>query len=550
MPNRIAAPIRFILAYLNIRASVESDFGRAVIDILEEQYPNDPITVSPAEIGRVMMAKARKELQNDEAAAQDAIQELLAYFISAKTDFRTSKRGGKGAKTWREALKNIYSNLRLKAMSHSFERFREAEISDSELYAHYLWKKKMVADGTKVRGNRPLTWTPQDEKGFEAVKKRLIADKIDISKIEPAQSKRKGLRSKTLDEAFGTRPEGGGNPEGGEGKVPQGQDSWLGKALDDQTHVKRFFTVLDSIIPKLRSSLPEDQAILFDIVYEDEEGGFGSAIEENMNQSRAFREKAMKAGKKELADRVQRRPGALSEIRAKLLTNIRKYIENSLTPEEFQTLKDEYFSDTSQDALDRTELKKLEEKYKHWRDIELRKRKKMLDEMKSGKEINLDDLDKLQSKLDIQEEFGHLEYLMSRRKLTKEESVRYNDLLSEMRKREINYQAIPPIEHDLGQVDLLAKLKWLDKNKELTPEQDALMDETWDALLDEFPANVVESIQPVKPKSGEKLATSLLRVALRLSRIRLWMEQPKILSEMEVCLDLLVKVMLLKSSRE
>jgi len=518
---------KFILAYWMIKASVESDMGRALLDILKSQYsdPEDPITAGPFEVGEKMIAVARRELQNDTSAAQDAVQDFLAYIIEAKTDFRGSKKKGpgSGAKTWRQALKNAYSNIRTRAMAQSFKRFKKVEISDEEAYAHLLWKQLEVKSKNPHRGGRSLEWTSEDSVALKNLAEKLKADGIDPNTISPAESKRKGARLKTIDEAFGARPEGGGASEGGEGKLPQGSDTWLGKALDDQAHAKSFFTALQSVIPKMRSSLPEDQRILFDVVFEDEEGGFGSNIDENMNQSKAYIDRLVKEGKSDLAARIKKRPGLMTEIRAKLLSSIQKFIKTGLTAEEYQVLEDEFLSDVSFDALERTELKKLSDKYKHWRGIDMRKRKKMLDEMKEGKDVDYDSLDKLQSRLELQEEFGRLEYVMSRRRLMKEESVRYNDMLSEMKKREINYQAIPPIEHDLGQIDLLSKLKWLEKEKKLTPEQDSLMDDTWDSLLTDFPANIVESIVPVKPKNGEKVATSIVRIAVRIARsLRSW----------------------------
>jgi hypothetical protein len=403
-------------------------------------------------------------------------------------------------------------------MAHSFKRFKKVEVSDEETYAHLLWKKNEIKSGKPRRGGRPLEWTAENETSFKNTAKKLKDAGVDPDGIAPAESRRKGVRLKTIDEAFGARPEGGGAAEGGEGKLPQGSDTWLGKALDDQAHANSFFKALKAVIPKMRESLPDDQKILFDVIYEDGEGGFGSNIDENMNQAKSFVDRLYESGKTDLADRIKKRPGLLTELRAKLLSNIQKFTKTGLTAEEFQILEDEFFSDVSLDALERTELKKLSEKYKHWRDIDMRKRKKMLDEMKQGKDVDFDSLDKLQSRLELQEEFGRLEYVMSRRRLTKEESVRYNDMLSEMKKREINYQAIPPIEHDLGQVDLLGKLKWLEKGGKLTPEQDSLMDEVWDSLLTDFPANIVESIVPVKPKTGEKVATSVARIAVRIAR--------------------------------
>lgn len=97
---------------------------------------------------------------------------------------------------------------------------------------------------------------------------------------------------------------------------------------------------------------------------------------------------------------------------------------------------------------------------------------------------------------DIESEFGRLEYIMTRRLLTKAESIRYNELLSEISESGVDFRAIPPVSHDLGRVDVLARLKWRESNGLLTKDEDSLMDDVWDELLEELPASVVHSIRP------------------------------------------------------
>lgn len=489
--------------------------GRAILDILKSQFkdPENPITATPSEVGNIMVSQARKELQGDKSEAYDVVQEFLTYIIKSKYDFTAdTEKGSKGAKNWQQALRNIYNNVRRKAISVSKKRFRETPSSKEESYAHLLWQKEQSKSNPKV------TWTPDDQKKLDAIGKKLTEDGVKISEIEPQEFSKSGRRNKSIDEAFGTSPEGGGPAEGGEGKLSQPEDSWLGTALDDQKHAKDFFSAIDSVVPRLRQSLPPEQRILFDVIYEDEEGGFGSNIDENMNQSRSFIERAMKEGNSDIAARVKKRPGLLTELRAKLLTNIRKFVESNLSKEEFNVLEDEFLSDVSLDAQERSELDKLRKKYEHWRGIDERKRQKILDDMKSGKDVDPKELDKIQNRIEIQDEFGRLEYVMGRRKLTKQESRRYNEIISEFKKREMNYNAIPPIPYDLGEVDVLAKLKWLEENDKLTPEQDELMDEVWDSLLDQFPADIVESIEPMKPKAGEKVASLSVRLAMKIVR--------------------------------
>ncbi|HEY8094510.1 MAG TPA: hypothetical protein VIE65_00255, partial [Methylobacter sp.] len=63
-------------------AGIESDFGKAILDILRKQYPDQEITESPAAVGNKLMAIARKQLQNSDQDAMDAIQDLLTYLTT------------------------------------------------------------------------------------------------------------------------------------------------------------------------------------------------------------------------------------------------------------------------------------------------------------------------------------------------------------------------------------------------------------------------------------------------------------------------------------
>ncbi len=517
MPETFAH--RFILAFWTLKASVEEDIGRAVIGILQPQYPDDKITESPSKIGGKLIAIARRELQGSDTDALDAVQDLLTKFIANKTDFTASKAGpGTGAKTWRDALGNIYSNMRRQGMSGSFKKHVKGDNSDEEKFANLLWKLDQIK-----RGTSKITWTPDDEKQLPALKKKLDAAKIDTTKIKPEKLHRKNIVPKSIDEAFGKAGEDGAEKSGGEGRLPQGDDTWLGKSLDDQASIKKFFNVIDAALPRLKAKLPPDQAILLDTILEGDptdpeaDGGiFVNDVNANMNQSRAFKQRLEDAGMSADAARVTKRPAYLGDLRAKLLGNLRKFVESDLKEGEFEALKEEFFSDIDPSALEKQTGEKRKKTYQHWRDIDFRKRKKMLEQMKEGKDVDLDALDKLQSRLELQDELGRLEYVMDRRKLTKEESRRHDEITRDLKKRDVVIDAIPPVEHDLGSVDVLAELKWIEKNGKLTPEQDKTMDEVWDAVMDDgIDAN---SVVPKKPKNGNKLSFTIARIALLIAR--------------------------------
>ena len=112
----LANSIRLIMAMLKLVAGIEANFGRALLDILARQYPEAKAEIAkeqPAALGGRMLAMARRELQNDNQAAMDAVQDFLTYLVSSKFNFKAqTKSGGPGASTWQQAVRNSLSNIR------------------------------------------------------------------------------------------------------------------------------------------------------------------------------------------------------------------------------------------------------------------------------------------------------------------------------------------------------------------------------------------------------------------------------------------------------
>jgi len=224
-------------------ADIEANFGKAILDILKQQYPDQDINEDPARIGHKMMAIARRQLQGSDQDAMDAIQNLLTY-LTTGPQWERDESGkivkdeegekvptqepkpwdfAKDSNTWQEALNKIYSNLRTTAMGGSMGKMRR--------------KKK----------------------------------------------------ERTIEEAFGRRPEGGGAPEGGEERMPTEDETLLGKALDDKAAVKEFIDLIDEHKDDMRASFSDDTQKLFDLIFEDEIGDFGSDIKANMGQATALK---------------------------------------------------------------------------------------------------------------------------------------------------------------------------------------------------------------------------------------------------------------------
>lgn len=306
--NKISASVRLIMAMFRLYAALEENWGRMIKDILREQYPDakDEISKSMSDqaLGQKVLAIAMKQTQYDETRAQDAIQDTITYWIKSKFNFT------EGAKSWEDALRNMYSNLRHRAMSESM--------------------------GTTKRKKR----------------------------------------ERSIDQAYGQRGEEGGAPEGGEGRMPTpeggegvGGAGSLGQALDDKAGVKQFVDLIDEHIGDLKAFLPEDERKLFELIFDDDIGSFGSDIKENMSQATALKDKYP-----DLYQKNQKRwSGFVGDLRKKLLDSIWKYVDSHLTQQEYNALRETFFGDVDPSYVRRKEKEKVGDKAGYQQGIDERK---------------------------------------------------------------------------------------------------------------------------------------------------------------------------------
>lgn len=350
---RVANSIRLILAMFRLYADIETDFGKAILDILKKQYPDQDVNEDPARVGHKMMAIARKQLQGSDQDAMDAIQNLLTY-LTTGSQYETDEKGvikrdpetgepverkepkpwdfAKDSDTWQQALDKIYSNLRTTAMGGSMSKMRR--------------KKK----------------------------------------------------ERTIEEAFGRRPEGGGAPEGGEERMPTGEETLLGKALDDKAAVKEFIDLVDEHKDDMRASFSDDTRKLFDLIFEDEVGDFGSDVKANMGQATALKEKHP-----ELYEaNAKRWSGFVGDLRKKLLKEIWDYIENEMSHNDFVRLRDQFFADVDPSAVRRMEREKEEGKASYQRMLDENKVARLKAKLEKEGELSgkdQKDLDRLTDRL-------------------------------------------------------------------------------------------------------------------------------------------------------
>jgi len=409
--NRISASVRLAYVMLRLAADIQTQFGKYVLDILKRQYPESVDEINArftgTQLGNIMVSKAKRELQNDESAALDAVQEFLfkiaersgvdtskltqheideidemkskgtwdakkhpKYQVRPEFDFKAkTKSGAPGAATWNRALNNILNNVRTTAMSMSMNRFKKVQPSDIEAYADLKWKK-----GESDKGR--YDWNDKDEDEMQELEKLLKKDGQDLSKIPAERARRKGQRTRSIDEAFGTRGEEGGDPSGGEGRMPTDADSQLGMALDDKAAIKEFMDLLDEEIPSLRGTLNDAELALFDLIFYEDVGGFGSDVKENMGQASELKESMLKTGPgKLIVEKNEKRwSGFVGDLRKALLLKITDFVENVLSPAQQQVLYDSFFTGTGTDRdIEELELEKELEKESYQRGIDERK---------------------------------------------------------------------------------------------------------------------------------------------------------------------------------
>ncbi len=344
---RIAGSIRLILAMFRLYADIETQFGKVIVDILKKQYPDQDVNEPPGRVGHKMMAIARRELQNNDSDAMDAIQEFLTYISTGSKTVKDEETGerterteskswdfAKDWKTWQEALKAIYRNIKTTAISQS--------------------KNKM---GRKKK-----------EKG--------------------------------IDEAFGRKNDSGGFDDGTD-KIPTGDETSLGKALDDKAAIKSFVEVIDDYLPELKASLPPEELVLWELIMEDEIGSFGSDIQENMGQATSLKEKMTEKLPEFVQKNEKRWSGAVGDLRKKLLDSIWKFIDNHMTPGDYDVMKETFFGDVDPSSIRKTERKKEEAKGDYQKGIDERKLARLKAKQESGEFTDKDqkEMDRLSEKL-------------------------------------------------------------------------------------------------------------------------------------------------------
>lgn len=558
MPRpRVAASVRLILAMFRLYANLEAGFGQAVLDILKKQYPDQAheIDLTPMQIGRQMVNKAKKEVQNDEQAAYDVVQDWLVKVTKAQTDFRgdkvdkeTGEVTSQGAKTWRQALNNIINNVRKQGISKSQQKYRD-NTPDEDKYAGKLWLK-----GKADAGEKGFTWDERKEKELQALAKKLKDQGVDPSTVQPKRPSRDGQRTQTLDEAFGKRGEDGGDPTGGEGAVPAdagiGGGGSMSRPLDDKAALKSFYELIDEHIPELKRTLSDETRPLFELIFDYDIGSFRSAIDENMGQASELasmltsgeiemREETVtdesgkkvkkdvpgtgtktkgyptEQSKKQYEDHAKRWTGYVGDLRKKLLDEIWEYVRSYMTPQEFAVLRERFFRDTDAKSVRGLEKKKEQDRDTYQRGIDERKVARIKWELENGQPKRAKELESLTRK------YGEEELSKIGPKQdpgASDDKGKYAHLLHALREAEAKAEAVKNDPKSSKGAKERAGSAVFQAKKELKPVADKLTMELGKQFVDGIPANEnPEGSAKTTQKLREQRSSTLLSIAARIA---------------------------------
>jgi hypothetical protein len=327
----IANSVRLILALFRLYADIETQFGKAIIDVLNKQFPGQKVDKTPGQIGRDLMNIARRQLQGNDSDAMDSVQDFLTY-ITTGSKYETDANG---------------------VVQHD--------------------------ENGPIPRKDPKSW--DFTRDFKSPKEALEAMYSNIKSTAMGQSQSKTTKKKYekgIDESFGRRTDDG-NFEDAEGRIPTGEETALGKALDDKAAIKEFIGLIDEHLPDLRAALSPDSLKLFDLIFEDDIGSFGSDIKENMGQASALKEKYPELFEKN----AKRWSGFVGDLRKKLLDEIWKYIETEMSYNDYVRLRDQFFSDVDPSVVRELEKAKSKGKDDYQRGLDERKLSRLKEKQES-----------------------------------------------------------------------------------------------------------------------------------------------------------------------
>lgn len=346
--TKISASVRLVMAMFRLQAGIESNFGRMVKDILKTQYPSQKkeidAGVSDISLGQKLMNIALKQQQYDQVKAEEAVQEFLIY-ITTGPKFERDPKG--------KTLKRPVLTESGEPIPGEFERVPSQKAKPWNFAKDFdNWEDALAALYSNLR-NRSMS----DSMG------RFKKQKMERS----------------IDQAYGQRGEGGGAPEGGEGRMPTPEAGAgvinvndIGQALDDKAGVKQFIDLIDENLPDLKAFLGKrdpNQLKLFEVVFEGDVGSFGADVDDNMGQATAMKDKYPDL----YEEKKKRWSGFIGDLRKETLQGIWEFIEHHLTPSEYDALYDVFYSDTTPKEVEKLESKKVEGRKEYQQGIDERK---------------------------------------------------------------------------------------------------------------------------------------------------------------------------------
>lgn len=358
-----------------VRQSVVRDFGKAVLDMLKKQYPDQTIDVDPASVGNKMLAIARKQNQYNDDRSMDAIQDFLTYLIRKNWNF------AKDFPKWEDALGAIYSNIRLRAMSKSMEytKGKKKTKGIEEAYG-----KRPEGGGTPEGGEARMPTDPASSLGKALDDKTAIKQFVDLIDEHLPELRAtlapdaRILFDLIMDENIGSF--------GSDIKENMGQASALKDLLTEGEIEREEVNALSPEDPKFKTILeahPPLAAMYEDLGYVPETEV--KKVAPDMAKGIKYKKYAIpgtgrqipgypnEQSKKMYETHAKRWAGYIGDLRKKLLDQLWSYIDSHMTQDEYEMLRDMFFSDVDPSRVREQEKKKIQDKKDYQRGIDERK---------------------------------------------------------------------------------------------------------------------------------------------------------------------------------
>lgn len=349
------------------------DFGESILELIGENSPSLKSQVkaypNKTKLGEDLVFTAMKQLGFDEQAALDAVQNLFVYYLESKPDLSA---GQSGAKNIEQAINIAKMHLRRRSMKENEKQKIKKYSDDLAQYAHLLWKVTCAEKGEFPKGAIPWKVTDKMVMKLRELVTKFNNDGIDPDAmlesigVNPYDPKNeppppKGVPKLTgVDAALGVKSEDGGIAEGGEGRIPTPTLSeempmigdyvtQLSLPAEHKVNRNRFYSIMRKHMDDIKETLDPVESLFLDLFFDDKvDLTTGADFSGGATRDLIIAIDEAGLGDTASAKQVKSRKGAkINEIRRKVLSRLKEYVEMDLNPSEQSALYEMWKEDYS-----------------------------------------------------------------------------------------------------------------------------------------------------------------------------------------------------------